>query len=1176
MVDFLKLPACPEAGKTLTLAGLPESCDAFVLAQLMTQASVHVHISCADNRLRTLYTQFQSLCPSVRVITFPAWDCLPYDRVSPSRDILGERVEAFSIIAQPLQEPTLILTTVAAFLQRIPNPHLLAQKTAWFRVGQQLNLKHLSQQLTDMGYRRVETVREPAEFACRGGLVDCFPSGEDNPYRLDLFGDEIESIRRFDPLSQRSLDQVDSIQLRPASEVLLNAETIRQFRSKFREFFPVNLDQDPLYQAISQGQPYPGMEHWLPLFYEDMGHLLDYLPQGTTLSWSANSYEAVANRLDHIQEYYGARLYFAEANQALKAPPYYPLPPHLLYLQTAEVDQLIQKTGVLYFTPFKKPSADVHDLAIQPINRLQVERASHQMNLIDTLIQHLRGYLAKGNPTVIACLSKGTCERLATLLREHHFFALTIVADWHQVFKEKSASCVYLLPFELEQGFIAPHLTVISEQDIFGEKQFYRRQRRRRADLFIQEASALTPGDYVVHIDHGIGRYEGLYTLTVNHVPHDCVCLIYEGGDKLFVPVENLELLSRYGGEDSRATLDRLGSTAWQARKARVKEKLLAIADRLVNIAAHRHIQNGPTFEKPETLYEEFTARFPYNETEDQQRTIDEVLADLASGRPMDRLICGDVGFGKTEVALRAAFVVAAQGKQVAVITPTTLLCSQHYRHFMHRFQGFGIRIAQLSRLVPAKEARLTKEELSRGNIDIVIGTHGLLKPSTRFRDLGLVIIDEEQHFGVQQKERLKEIQSNVHILTLSATPIPRTLQMALTGVKDMSLITTPPIDRLAVRTFVLPYDPVVIREAIMREHFRGGQTFYVCPRIEDLELVAEELKKLVPEIKVVSIHGQLPSATLEAIMSDFYEKKAELLLSTNIIESGLDLPSVNTIIIHRADLFGLAQLYQLRGRVGRTKVQGYAYLTTPTHMPISTVAQRRLEVMQTLDTLGAGFQVASHDMDIRGTGNLLGAEQSGHIREVGVELYQHMLEEAVALLRTSQNIAVQNTPVQNTEVNTLDSTNSWVPQINLGLPVLIPESWVPDLGVRLSLYRRLSHCHTEEEIAEFRHELIDRFGDLPPEVHSLLEIMRLKQWCRRAHIEKIDTGDKGAVISFYNNTFPNTEGLLAYLQQQKGKAFVRPDQKVVFLRAWKDAKARQTGVTHIVRELVHLATCCA
>jgi transcription-repair coupling factor (superfamily II helicase) len=617
-------------------------------------------------------------------------------------------------------------------------------------------------------------------------------------------------------------------------------------------------------------------------------------------------------------------------------------------------------------------------------------------------------------------------------------------------------------------------------------------------------------------------------------------------------------VLSRFGSEDALVDLDRLGGVNWQARKARVKQRLKDIADRLIKIAAARQTNAGEVFEPPAGLYDEFAARFPYPETEDQQRAIDDTLSDLAAGRPMDRLICGDVGFGKTEIALRAAFVTVMGGAQVAVVVPTTLLARQHFKTFSERFAGLPVRIAQISRLVTPRDAAEAKRGLADGTLDIVIGTHALMAKSIQSKALGLLVVDEEQHFGVKQKERLKELRASVHVLTLSATPIPRTLQLAMSGVKEMSLIATPPVDRLAVRTFVMPYDPVVVREAIQREHFRGGQIFYVCPRIEDVPELSERLRKLVPEIKVVAVHGQMPPSQLEKAMTAFYDRQYDLLLSTNIIESGLDIPSANTMIVHRADMFGLAQLYQLRGRIGRSKIRAYAYLTLPPGRLLSAAAEKRLNVMQTLDTLGAGFTLASHDMDIRGAGNLLGEEQSGHIREVGIELYQQMLEEAIAAQRSGA-VPDQTKP-------------PFTPQISIGTSVLIPEAYVADLSVRLGLYRRLASLVDAGEIESFAAELIDRFGPLPEEVENLLQIVTIKRRCVDAGIEKVDAGPKGAVISFHQDRFAQPEALIAFIQKRADKVKLRPDHKMVFQQTWQDPTARARGVKRLIDELAGLA----
>jgi transcription-repair coupling factor (superfamily II helicase) len=605
--------------------------------------------------------------------------------------------------------------------------------------------------------------------------------------------------------------------------------------------------------------------------------------------------------------------------------------------------------------------------------------------------------------------------------------------------------------------------------------------------------------------------------------------------------------------------LDRLGAMSWQSRKSRVKKRIKDIADELIAVAAQRQLKEGEAMAPTEGAYEEFAARFPFPETEDQDKAILDSFNDMASGKPMDRLICGDVGFGKTEVALRAAFVAAMSGTQVAVVVPTTLLARQHFRTFKERFAGLPLRIEQLSRLVNAKQATQIKKDLAEGKIDIIVGTHSLLAKAIAFKHLGLLVIDEEQHFGVTQKERLKQLKANVHVMTLTATPIPRTLQLALAGVREMSVIATPPVDRLAVRTFVLPYDPVVVREAVLRELHRGGQCFYVAPRIQDLDEVQAQLKELVPEVKVVVAHGQMAPTRLEEVMTAFDAREFDVLLSTNIIESGLDIPSANTMIVHRSDMFGLAQLYQLRGRIGRSKLRGYAYLTLPAGKMLTETAQRRLEVMQTLDTLGAGFTLASHDLDIRGAGNLLGEEQSGHVREVGIELYQHMLEEAVAAARSG-------------DATLGEAKDEWTPQITIGTPVLIPETYVADLPVRLGLYRRIAQLVDRREIDAFAAELVDRFGPLPREVDNLLDIIAIKRLCRDAGVEKVDAGEKGASITFRQNRFANPAGLVEFLQQNAATAKLRPDQKLVIMRNWEDTRERLKGVTGILGHLARIA----
>ena len=807
--------------------------------------------------------------------------------------------------------------------------------------------------------------------------------------------------------------------------------------------------------------------------------------------------------------------------------------------------------------PFGVPDVrDTLDAGGKPGRSFAPERADTSKNVFDAAVSHARDKQGEGKRVVFAAWSEGSRERLGHVLADHGLAELRPVDTWADS-EALPKNAIALALFGLETGFESGSLAVISEQDILGDRLVRPRRRQRRADDFIAELTSLAAGDLVVHADHGIGRFQGLTTIEALGAPHDCLEIHYAGGDRLFLPVENLDVLSRYGAGDTAAQLDRLGGAGWQSRKARLKSRIREMAAELVRVAAARKLREAPRLTVPQGLYDEFCARFPWEETEDQRAAIDAVLDDLAAGRPMDRLVCGDVGFGKTEVALRAAFATVMNGKQVAVVVPTTLLARQHFKTFTERFRGFPVEIAQMSRLISAGETANVKEGLASGDVDIVIGTHALLAHSVKFKDLALVVVDEEQHFGVGHKERLKQLRTEVHVLTLTATPIPRTLQLALTGVRELSIIASPPVDRLAVRTFVTPFDPIVVREALLRERYRGGQAFYVIPRIEDIPGARAFLAANVPEVRVAVAHGQLPAAELEDIMGAFYDGKYDVLLSTSIIESGLDIPTANTLIVGRADRFGLAQLYQLRGRVGRAKTRAYAILTVPAERQITPQAERRLKVLQSLDTLGAGFELASHDLDIRGAGNLLGEEQSGHIKEVGYELYQEMLAEAVAAL----------------EAGVEQAADKWSPQIAVGTPVMIPEDYVPDLSVRLGLYRRLADIEEEAAIDAAAAELVDRFGPLPDEVKTLLDVVAIKALCRRANVDRIEAGPKGAVIAFRDNVFANPEGLIAWINSPEADARVRPDQKVVVRRDWENIDARLRGTKGLLETLVKLAT---
>jgi transcription-repair coupling factor (superfamily II helicase) len=1144
-------------GGRFTVGGAPEGRDALALAALMSDASDSdmIFIARDDARMAAMAEALALLAPAAPILTFPAWDCLPYDRVSPNGDICARRLHTLTTLADRDRSAGLtLLTTCNAMLQRVPKRSSLAGARLQARVGDTIDFEALTAFLVRNGYGRSGTVMEPGEYAFRGGIVDLFPPGWDQPVRLDLFGETVETVRIFDPLSQRSAEERDGFVLVPVSEVVLDDDSIARFRSGYRLLFGAMTGDEPLYESVSAGRRHPGMEHWLPLFHDGLETVFDYLPDAR-IALDHLLDEARAERLATIDDYHAARRDAVKTSSAMAGPPYRPVPPETLFLSAVAWERHLGARAVATFSPYRAPEQEGRtlDLGGRRARDFAPERKQPDANLFDAVGGYIDDRLLTGRQVVVACYTAGSRDRMASLLRDHGIESVRAIDRWAEV--ADLASAVGLVVLGLGHGFETDELVVLSEQDVLGDRLVRRPRRARRAANFLSEASSLAQGDIVVHTDHGIGRFEGLETLEIGGAPHDCLKLIYAGDDRLFVPVENIEVLSRHGSGDGAAPLDRLGSAAWQARKAKLKKRLRDMANELIDTAARRLLKPAEGMTPPQGLYEEFCARFPYVETDDQSAAIVQCLDDLAVGKSMDRLVCGDVGFGKTEVAMRAAFIAAFAGKQVAVVVPTTLLCRQHHQTFTERFAGLPVNIGQLSRLVSAKDAAEVRDGLAGGTIDIVIGTHALLGKSAAFKALGLLIIDEEQHFGVAQKERLKALKADVHVITLTATPIPRTLQLALSGVRDLSIIATPPVDRLAVRTFVLPYDPVVIREAIMREHYRGGQTFYICPRIEDLDGIEAELGRVVPEIKIAVAHGRMAPTRLEAVMSAFYDGAVDLLLSTSIIESGLDIPTANTLIVHRSDRFGLAQLYQLRGRVGRSKPRAYAYFTVPAHRILKGAAAKRLDVLQTLDSLGAGFALASHDMDIRGAGNLLGEEQSGHIREVGVELYQTLLEEAVHAARGEAAADEQ-----------------WSPQIAVGASVMIPDEYVADLGVRMGLYRRIASLAAAADIDNFAAELIDRFGALPDEVDHLLQVVRIKQSCRAAGVEKIEAGPKGAVIAFRGDSFAAPERLIGFITDGAGDIRLRPDHKLVVARDWRDPVARMRGVGALVEELAGMA----
>lgn len=1138
----------------MTLAGVPEGYAAVISAEAAKQTKDVLFIGRDDARLAEIAAELAFFAPETEVLTFPAWDTVPYDRVSPNADIVAGRVETLiRLRAGKSGRPRIVLTTPAALVQRLP-PRDFFAATAVAETGKELDAEQLKAFWDKFGYRRCEQVSEAGEYAVRGGIIDVFPAGAAEPLRLDFFGDTLEGIRTFDPISQRTTGKIDRFVFGPVSEVTLDADSVSRFRTSYRALFGTGVN-DALYESISEGLRFQGMEHWLPLFYEKTDTLFDFLPDAVVIADYQTDRETEA-RFEEIDDFYRARQDGERAKTNEGGFVYHPVPVEKMFLSKSELDETLRARAVYALFPFETPpeSASSSDAGGRPGVDFSPERAVPEKDVYDEVRKFAVAENLAGRRVLLTAYSNGSRGRIAALLTEHGL--PTVPVDSAKELEAAQGTAFAVLP--MVSGYRTKDLTVVTETDILGDRLVRPARRKRRGEQFIADVSALNEGDFVVHIDHGIGRYEGLRTLQVGGAPHDCVCLSYADDDKLFVPVENIEVLSRYGSDEAAAVLDKLGGRAWQARKARLKQRIRDMADALMKVAAERHLRKAEVLSVPEGLYDDFCTRFPYVETEDQEKSIRDVLTDLSQGRPMDRLVCGDVGFGKTEVALRAAFAAAMNGVQVAVVVPTTLLARQHYDTFSKRLAGFPLKVVHLSRLVSAKAAAEVKKALADGTADIVVGTHALLAKTVSFANLGLLIVDEEQHFGVAHKERLKQLKTNVHVLTLTATPIPRTLQMALTGVRELSVIATPPIDRLAVRTFVLPFDPVVIRDALLRERMRGGQTFCVCPRISDMDELERKLKELVPEAKIVKAHGRMAPTEIEDIMTAFADRKYDILLSTSIIESGLDMPSVNTIIVWRADMFGLAQLYQLRGRVGRSKTRGYAYLTLPPRQKINPTAMKRMEVMQKLDTLGAGFTLASYDLDIRGAGNLLGEEQSGHIREVGIELYQKMLEDAVAAAQTDGG----ETP----------EDDDWSPQISAGMPVLIPETYVRDLGVRMGLYKRLADIRDPAELDAFAAELTDRFGALPPETENLMQIIAVKILCRQANVERIEAGPKGAVVTLRNNRFPNPSGLLALIAQNKAAAKLRPDQKIVFVRSWETPAARLRGLRKLMTDISKIA----
>ncbi len=1177
--------------QTAEIKRLPDNAQGFVLAAVLKNIKNDaIFIAQNAKEMQDLEAQIKFFAPEIEeefeITHFPAWDCLPFDRSSPKALISNMRLRClYRILNKNSEKKLLIITTINAVLQKIISPKELRNYGLQVKAKSKISIEQICNFLVIGGYSRSASANSSGEFAVRGGIVDFVAekNGELIGYRIDFFGDEIETIKAFDPLTQVSQETLREITILPSSEVFLNDKTVATFRAKYRQKFGASID-DQFYLAISEKRSYFGMEHWLPLFYEeDLVTLFDYFSDAT-IFFNQKIFTHTNERQKLISEYYEARIQDKKINKDS----YNAIEPDLLYLDSEGLQKKINHNTNICFNNFESANINqrIFDLEIKPVPDFYLAGHSNKQSPFTLFKEYSLPHsshphsssLAEGRGSqevkspeilevlqasrmtsagmantrvVICCLSDTTRSQINRILHDYEIHS-TIIDDYHKIEKIKNSVALVNLP--LEHGFQTTDYIFISEQDLLGQKIIHKKKSDKAASQrILEEGLAISLGELVVHRDHGIGKFDGIHVVTALEIKTDMIKILYGGGDTLFVPVDDINLITRYGADNPLIQLDRLGVAAWKNRREKVKNKIKIAAEELLKIAAARQIKKAPILIPDPHFYDEFKARFGFVETEDQARAISEVEEDLQKGLPMDRLICGDVGFGKTEVAMRAAASAVFNNVkyQVAIIAPTTLLCRQHYKNFTKRFTDTNIKVAQLSRLVRTSEAKKVKENLENGEIDIVIGTHALLQKNIKFKNLALVIIDEEQHFGVAQKERLKELRNEVHVLTLSATPIPRTLQMSLTGVKDLSLIGSAPIDRIAVRNFIMPYDSVVIREAVLREYNRSGRVFFVVPRIRDIEEIEKKLKTLLPEIRIMSAHGRMTPAQLDQIMNDFVDGKIDLLLSTTIIESGIDITEANTIIIYKAEMFGLAQLYQLRGRVGRGKVRAYAYFMLNQNKKISDDAHKKLEVMQNLDSLGVGFSIASHDMDIRGSGNLLSDEQSGHIKETGVELYQQMLFETIQSIKNKE---------PNTE---LTNNSDFSTAIKLGISLLIPESYMPDLSLRMNFYKRIANITNEDEEEKLRAEMLDRFGKIPQEILNLIEVAKLKHACRKLDIERLEAIPSGIVMSFKDNKFKNPEKLLQNIFSNNSQMKIHNGQKLLFLLdvSTFDAKIRSSFI---------------
>lgn len=1087
------------------------STASLAISRAAAEADAPLVLLCADSEtVERTVRELRYFCSSgdpdseLPVFSFPDWETLPYDNFSPHQDIISDRLR--TLYHLPELKRGIIVLSINSLMHRLAPRHYVVTSSLDIAVGQTLNITELRGQLLLANYQAVDSVNEHGEFAVRGSIIDLYPMGSELPYRIDMFDDEIDSIRLFDPESQRTINKVDEIRLLPGREYPLDEKGIAQFRSRFRELFDVDLRQCPIYQDVGDGINSPGLEYYLSLFFDELDSLFDFLPDQSlvcTLGELASIEEAGSTFWSDINNRY-------EDRQIDRYRPI--LEPGRVFLPISDVLGQLQNYRRIEFRQHR----EAFSLGSQAMPDLATNTK------LSNPLTGLESFLGQAGGRVLFCAeSPGRVETLKEILRQINI-APTQISNWQHFIAGDMMHAITVAP--LDEGIWLPEagLALITEAQIFGNRIAQRRRRRKNetnSDLIIKHLTELHIGDAVVHIDHGVGRYLGLQTITTGDQNTEFLTLEYANQAKLYVPVDSLHLISRYSGADQdHAPINTLGTDAWAKTKRKAAEKIRDVAAELLDIYARREARKGYRYQIDSDEYEKFSASFPFEETADQENAIEAVIADMQGEGTMDRLVCGDVGFGKTEVAMRAAFIAVQNNKQVALLVPTTLLAQQHFETFRDRFADWPIAIDVISRFKSVSEQNEALKKVKAGKIDILIGTHKLLHGDIDYNNLGLLIIDEEHRFGVRQKEKLKSLRANVDILNLTATPIPRTLNMALSGIRDLSLIVTPPAKRLSVKTFVREYQDSLVKEAVSRELLRGGQIFYLHNEVKTIDRAAEHLQEIIPQARISIAHGQMAERDLERIMADFYHKRHNILVCTTIIETGIDIPSANTIIIQRADKFGLAQLHQLRGRVGRSHHQAYAYLLLPEHSRLSNEAQKRIDAIQAANTLGAGFTLASHDLEIRGAGELLGDEQSGHMQKIGFSLYTEMLEEAVDAIKSGR------TPNPD-----LQSANAV--EINLRIPALIPEDYLPDVHTRLIMYKRIASCHDNDELEDLQVEMIDRFGLLPRPLKLLFRLTMLKLRAQSFGIAKIDANVSSGRIEFGSQTKVDPLSLVQLIQ---------------------------------------------